>query len=302
MAHRLPLLAVHAHPDDETIMTGGVMARYAAEGLRVACITCTGGENGEIVVPELDTPENRACLGEIRAAELVRARPSRPDRAPLVGLPRLGRDGRPRERRSALPVAGRPRGGHGADLRLVRTIEPDVIVSYNDFGGYGHPDHIRAALLAKAAFELAGDPTAFPDQLSGPAALRPWTPLKLYELVTVTGHSRGHKVMRLVREQGLAALPTLVGVAARWRPRAERARSQVASAEGRTTTRVDIAPWLELKHRALAEHRSQISPTHPYLALTTRERRAVSPTEDFTVRLSRIAVHPPEDDLFAGLR
>jgi mycothiol S-conjugate amidase len=184
----------------------------------------------------------------------------------------------------------------------VRTIEPDVIVSYNDFGGYGHPDHIRAALLAKAAFERAGDPAAFPDQLSGPAALRPWTPLKLYELVTVTGHSRGHRVMRLVREQGLAALPTLVGVAARWRPRAERARSRVASAEGRTTTRVDIAPWLELKHRALAEHRSQISPTHPYLALTTRERRAVSPTEDFTVRLSRIVVHPPEDDLFAGLR
>jgi LmbE family N-acetylglucosaminyl deacetylase len=73
MRDALTLLTVHAHPDDETISTGGVMARYAAEGIRVVCITCTGGEHGEIVVPELDTPENHARLGEIRRAELSQA-------------------------------------------------------------------------------------------------------------------------------------------------------------------------------------------------------------------------------------
>src|SRR5262245_34170637 len=73
MTHPLTLMTVHAHPDDETISTGGVMARYAAEGARVVCVTCTGGEHGEIVVPELDTPENHARLGDIRADELRQA-------------------------------------------------------------------------------------------------------------------------------------------------------------------------------------------------------------------------------------
>ena len=73
MAEQLTLLTVHAHPDDETISTGGIMARYAAEGVRVVCVTCTGGEYGEIVVPELDTPENHARLAEIRREELSRA-------------------------------------------------------------------------------------------------------------------------------------------------------------------------------------------------------------------------------------
>src|SRR5512132_4624065 len=73
MSLPLTLLLVHAHPDDETIGTGGVMARYAAEGARVVCVTCTGGEHGEIVVPDMDTPENHARLAEIRAEELRRA-------------------------------------------------------------------------------------------------------------------------------------------------------------------------------------------------------------------------------------
>src|SRR5204863_3374120 len=73
MPARLTLMTVHAHPDDETISTGGVMAKYAAEGARVVCVTCTGGEHGEIVVPEMDTPDNHAVLGEIRAEELRRA-------------------------------------------------------------------------------------------------------------------------------------------------------------------------------------------------------------------------------------
>ncbi|MDQ3554750.1 MAG: PIG-L family deacetylase, partial [Chloroflexota bacterium] len=73
MATRHSLMTVHAHPDDETIATGGIMARYASAGHRVVCVTCTGGEHGEIVVPELDTPENHARLAEIRKVELERA-------------------------------------------------------------------------------------------------------------------------------------------------------------------------------------------------------------------------------------
>ena len=73
MSRPFTLLTIHAHPDDETISTGGVMARYAAEGSRVVCLTSNLGEHGEIVVPEMDTPENHARLAEIRGEELARA-------------------------------------------------------------------------------------------------------------------------------------------------------------------------------------------------------------------------------------
>ena len=172
MAHRLTLLTVHAHPDDETITTGGVMARYADEGLRVVCVTCTGGELGEIVVPEMDTPENHERLGTIRAGEMARA---------LAGL---SPDGRIEHRWLGYRDSGMmgtegnadPRSFWQADAAeasarleaIVREVEADVIVGYNDFGGYGHPDHIRAALIAKSAFEATAGH-------SGPA--------KLYESV-----------------------------------------------------------------------------------------------------------------------
>jgi mycothiol conjugate amidase Mca len=297
---RLTLLTVHAHPDDETIASGGVMARYAAEGIRVACLTCTGGEEGEIVVPELDTPENHERLGEIRREELARA------------LAHLG----PIEhhwlgyRDSGMmdtPANEHPASFWQADLeeaiertvRLVRALRPNVIVGYNDFGGYGHPDHIRAAIMAKAGFERAGDPAAFPEQLI--EGLEPWQPQKLYE--TVLGLTRRADIQALLDERGVKGW---------WNPsetetdeeRAEREAffAQMAEAQGPLTTSVDVEPWLEAKRRALEEHVTQIAPDSWFLALTVEDYRQFQPTEDFTLRVSTVGVRIPEDDLFAGLR
>ncbi|MGE5531549.1 MAG: PIG-L family deacetylase, partial [Bacteroidota bacterium] len=148
------LMTVHAHPDDETISTGGVMARYAAEGARVVCVTCTGGEHGEIVVPELDTPENHDRLGEIRAEELRRALAQLGNvESRKLGYVDSGMMGTPQNEA--------PESFWQADfdaaverlLTIVRDVRPQVMVGYNDFGGYGHPDHIRSALVCKAAFE-----------------------------------------------------------------------------------------------------------------------------------------------------
>ncbi len=168
------LMTVHAHPDDETIATGGVMARYSRAGHRVICVTCTGGEHGEIVVPEMDTPENHARLRELRDEELRRALEQLgPIESRRLGVRRLGDDGHAPERgcraASGPPTSTRPRVGWCASCARRR---PQVIVGYNAFGGYGHPDHIRSAQVAVLAFERAGDPAWYPEQLDrGPGAV-----------------------------------------------------------------------------------------------------------------------------------
>ncbi|MDP8903930.1 MAG: PIG-L family deacetylase [Chloroflexota bacterium] len=288
MAHQLTLLLVHAHPDDESISTGGVMARYAAEGVRVVCVTCTRGEHGEIVVPELDTPDNHRRLAEIRREELRSA------------LARLG----PLEHRflgyvdsgmMGTPENGAPGSFWQADfdeavgrlLRIVREVRPQVMVSYNDFGGYGHPDHIRAALITKAAFEQTADDDG--------------GPLKLYEVAR--DWSRLEEVRQRAEQRGADAW---------WRQSAEESdeerrqreelMARMAAATGPITTRVDVAEWVEAKHAAMSEHVTQLSRRMVFLALTPADWRELMPTEDFTLRVARVGVRIPEDDLFAGLR
>ncbi|CAN5471098.1 MAG: PIG-L family deacetylase [Chloroflexi bacterium] len=300
MPRSLTLMTVHAHPDDETIGTGGVMARYAAEGQRVICVTCTNGEMGEIVVPELDTPENHERLADLRRGELARA------------LSRLG----PIEQHwlgyrdsDMMGRAGNddPRCFWQADLdeatgrlvRLVRETRPDVLVGYNEFGGYGHPDHIRSGQVARLAFERAADPNAYPEQLRD--GLDPWRAGKLYE--TVIDLARRVEIQKLLEERGVRSW---------WeggedeteeeRLAREELLERMTQARGPLTTRVDVVPWLEAKYAALQEHVTQIAPDSPFMALTPEDSRQIQPTEDFTLRVSHVGVHIPEDDLFAGLR
>jgi mycothiol conjugate amidase Mca len=288
MDQQLTLLTVHAHPDDETISTGGVMARYAAEGIRVVCVTCTGGEHGEIVVPEMDTPQNHARLADIRREEIARALAHLgPIEHHWLGYVDSGMMG------TAENEA--PGSFWQADfdeaverlLAIVREVRPQVMISYNDFGGYGHPDHIRTALITKAAFERAG------------AYKHP--PLKLYE--TVLSFARREELRQVAEERG--ADPW-------WAPNEDDTDEQrreregfiqrMADAQGPLTTSVDVHDHIDAKHAALREHVSQLAPTMTFLALTPDDWRALLPTEDFTLRVSRVGVRLPEDDLFAGLR
>jgi mycothiol conjugate amidase Mca len=296
----LTLMTVHAHPDDETISTGGVMARYASEGLRVVCVTCTGGEEGEIVVPDLDTPENHARLAEIRAVELERALAHLgPIEHHWLGYRDSGMMGTPEnEHPDSLWQADRDEAT-GRLVQLVRLVRPQVIVSYNDYGGYGHPDHIGAARTAKAAFERAGDPEAYPEQLGD--GVTPWESLKLYE--TVLDMSRRQEMVDLLKERG---------VSTRWlgsddesdeeREQREGWLRAMAEAQGPVTTRVDVRDWLAAKDRAMREHVTQFAPDSWFFALTAEERVRFQPTEDFTLVVSRVGVRLPESDLFAGLR
>jgi N-acetyl-1-D-myo-inositol-2-amino-2-deoxy-alpha-D-glucopyranoside deacetylase len=284
----LTILLVHAHPDDETIGTGGVMARYAEEGARVVCVTCTGGEHGEIVVPEMDTPENHAKLAEIRAVELknalARLHPRIESRQ--LGYVDSGMMGTPE---NDLPGTFWQANMDEAVAKLaaiVREVMPQVIVGYNDFGGYGHPDHIRAGLIAKAAFEAtAGDRDG---------------PVKLYE--TAGFSRRREEVQQRATERGVKGWGASDDETEEQKAEREAFMKQMADAQGPVTTVVDVARWIPQKLAALREHVTQLPADGFFLALTEADWLELLPTEEFTLKVSRIGVRLPEDDLFAGVR
>jgi LmbE family N-acetylglucosaminyl deacetylase len=293
------LLTVHAHPDDETISTGGVMARYSRDGHRVICVTCTGGEHGEIVVPDLDTPENHARLRNIRADELARALARLgPIDSRHLGFIDSGMMGTPQNQEAGSFWTADLDGAVGRLVRIVRETRPQVIVGYNDFGGYGHPDHIRAAQVAALAFERAGDAAWYPEHLRD--GLDPWQPMKRYE--TVMDLTRRAELMELMRERGVRTwLTGAEDETPEQRAGREAHLAQMAAATGPRTTSVDVSGVLEDKLAALREHVTQIGADSWFLVLTADEWRQFQPTEDFTLRVSLAGVRLPEDDLFAGL-
>jgi N-acetyl-1-D-myo-inositol-2-amino-2-deoxy-alpha-D-glucopyranoside deacetylase len=293
------LLTVHAHPDDETISTGGVMARYSRAGNRVACVTCTGGEHGEIVVPELDTPENHERLHHLRAEELRRALDHLgPIEHRWLGYLDSGMMGAPQNEEPGSFWNADPDESTGRLVRIVRELRPQVLVSYNDFGGYGHPDHIRAAQVAKLAFERAGDPAWYPEHQGD--GLASWQPAKLYE--TVMDLSRRQEALERLRDRGIRSW--ILGDESET-PEQRAAReahfASMVAATGPKTTSVDVRAFLPAKLAALREHVTQLAADGFFLALSENEWREWLPTEDFTLRVSRVGVRLPEDDLFAGL-
>ena len=177
MPDRLCLLCVHAHPDDEASKGAPTVARYHAEGVRTVLVCCTGGEEGDILNPAMDTPEVRADIGRIRMAELKAATDIIGyDETVLLGLPGLGhaRLGGQRPARTASPRRRSTRRW-AAWWPSSAASGPQVIVTYgDDQSEYPHPDHLRVHEISVLAFDAAGDPDRFPE--AGP----PFAPAKLY--------------------------------------------------------------------------------------------------------------------------
>jgi N-acetyl-1-D-myo-inositol-2-amino-2-deoxy-alpha-D-glucopyranoside deacetylase len=298
--HRLTLMTVHAHPDDETITTGGVMAKAVADGHRVVLVTGTRGEQGEIVVEEMDTPENHRRLGELRAAELEAAM----DELGVTEWENLGyRDS---------DMMGRignhdPRCFWQADIDeaagrltwLVRRYRPDVVTTYNSFGGYGHPDHIRTHDVAVRAFDRAGDPAWYPKQLEN--GLAPWAPSKLYE--TAIPASVRDKMGEAMKAAGQPSFwePPENATDEERREFEERAAKMLVPDES-ITTWVDISgDAIDRKWRAIQRHVTQISMTNGFMVLGEEGWKQHWSKEAFILRDSRVPTTTPEDDLFAGI-
>ena len=288
------------------------MVKAVAAGHRVVLITCTRGEMGEIVVPAMDTPENHRRLGELRAAELERA-------MAVLGVTEWENLGYHDSDMMGRPGNHDPRTFWQADLdeaigRLVwfvRRYQPDVMTTYNDFGGYGHPDHIRTHLVAVGAFERAGDPAWYPEQLapehggSGPAAadggLGPWAPSKLYEQAIPAS-------VRLAMADRRKAL----GQRSFWEPPEDATPEQLAEFEAYAAKMLvpdeSITTWLDIsgapvdaKWAAIHEHVTQISDDSPFMLMGLDGWREDWSREAYILRESRIPTSLPETDLFAGI-
>ncbi len=176
MVGPLRLMTVHAHPDDESSKGAATCARYVADGHEVMVVTCTGGERGSVLNPVMNRPEVLADMPSVRRAEMARA-------AELLGVQHrwLGfmDSGLPEgDPKPPLPsdcfAAGDLAEQTGVLVGLIREFRPHVLVTYDENGGYPHPDHIRCHQVSVAAFDAAGDPDRFPD------VCEPWQPLKLY--------------------------------------------------------------------------------------------------------------------------
>ena len=307
----LTLMTVHAHPDDETIGTGGTMAKAVRDGRRVVLVTGTRGELGEIVVPELDTPENHRRLGEIRAAELEAAM----GELGVTEWENLGyRDSDMMGRVGNLDA----RSFWQADLDdaarrlvwLIRRSQPDVITTYNEYGGYGHPDHIRTHDVAVRAWPRSGDPAWYPEQLAaehggtGPAetdaGLAPWSASKLYEqAIPASVRAQMEKRMKELGKTSWWTPPEEATLEERAEFEAQIARMLVP--DETITTRVDISPVIEAKWRALQRHVTQMAPDNPFIQFGLEGWREFWAQETYIMRESRVESALPETDLFAGL-
>jgi LmbE family N-acetylglucosaminyl deacetylase len=276
MAENLTLMAVHAHPDDEASSTGGVLARYADEGVRTIVVTCTNGEFGDAadgVKPGLDG-HDEAAVAQTRLAELRES-------AKILGVAELELlgyhdSGMPEWDYKNRPDAfcNVPQAEVAARIgALIERYRPQVVITYDDKGAYQHPDHVHASQAAVAAVAASA------------------IPAKLY--LTAMRRSDWQKVWEAIRDLG-GDVPDFSSVS----PEIQR---QMDEAEQRITTTIDISPVLERKRDALFAHASQIRES--WFSKIPPEVAAQAFGRESFIRASDTTGAPvPEDDLFAGLR
>jgi N-acetyl-1-D-myo-inositol-2-amino-2-deoxy-alpha-D-glucopyranoside deacetylase len=276
------LLCVHAHPDDEAISTGGVLLRAADRGFDTAVVTCTAGERGEIAGEGLDPEEVRPRLGEVRRAELAAALAVLGAGEPrLLGYRDSGMLG---DKGNADPRSFWQADFDEAVGRLVaqiRALRPAVLVTYDAFGLYGHPDHVQAHRVALVAAEAAAVPALHP------AAGDPWRVTKVYQATVPRSFTRALHAALMAR-----GLPS---------PFAPEGGIPVGSPDDLVTTVVDVRAVVERKLAALHAHRSQLGPDSLFLNVPDDLVEAAFGTEWFVRQRSDVAVPHTEDDLMTGL-
>jgi mycothiol S-conjugate amidase len=283
-------MAVHAHPDDESSKGAATMARYVAEGAQVVVCTMTGGERGDILNPAMDRPEVKADMSRIRREEMDKAREILGIEQRFLGFVDSGLpEGDPLPPLPEGCFALAPLAQTAEPLvRAIREFRPHVILTYDENGGYPHPDHVMTHKVTMAAFDAAADPDAYRGHGD------PWQPLKLYYFVSfpVDKYVALHEEM--VR-RGLES-PYAKIVEERDQEREQRRASY------EITTRVACGDFFEVRAAALKAHATQIDPDGFWFACPIEVQRAVWPTEDYHLVRSLVNSELPEDDVFAGIR
>lgn len=286
----LRLLAVHAHPDDESSKGAATTARYAAEGVDVLVATCTGGERGDILNPSFGAaPEGAEAMHALRREEMAAAARALGVRQRWLGFVDSGLP-------EGDPLPPLPEGCFGLVpleeaaaplVELVREFRPHVITTYDPSGGYPHPDHVMCHRVAVEAFHAAGDA----DRYRRADGAAPWSPLKLYY-----NHDFSMNRIRTLHEamQG-AGLESPFGD---W----VESRSAREIPEREVTTRIRVADFYPQRDAALVAHATQIDPDGFFFAIPRDLEVDVWPYEEYELAESRVPTTLPEDDLFAGVR
>ncbi len=288
MSQALRLMAVHAHPDDESSKGAATTARYVAEGVEVLVVSCTGGERGDVLNPQFGAVEpGLEAMAALRRTEMAAAARALGVRHHWLGFVDSGLpEGDPLPPLPDGCFAVQPLEAAAAPLvELVRRFRPHVMTTYDPSGGYPHPDHVRCHEVSVEAFEAAADPARYPQ--AGPV----WEVAKLY-------YDRGFSLakIRALHEACLAAgLPSAFG---EW----VESREARGFAERTVTTRIECADWFGVRDEALRAHASQVDPDGFFFAVPRDLEARVWPYEEFELAASRLPVDLPEDDLFAGLR
>lgn len=279
---------VHAHPDDESSKGAGTMARYVKEGYRVSVVTLTDGRAGDVLNPRIDPATLPAPMVEVRRAELAEA-------LRVLGIT----EHHPLD----YPDSGWVDDFDGDGTRLapdafynvalqdvlerlvplLRSSRPHVVVTYDENGGYPHPDHIRTHQVTVAALDAAADPRRFPD--AGPT----WRPAKLYYFATFN-RRRVLALHHACLEHGLES------PFARWMDRLEEERPP-----DRITTQIDVGDHLATARAALRAHATQVDPDGRWFSIPDEVVRGAYPWEDYRLARSEVATDRPERSLFAGL-
>jgi mycothiol S-conjugate amidase len=287
VSEQLRLMAVHAHPDDESSKGAATMARYVHEGVDVLVVTLTGGERGSILNPAMDRPEITADLSAVRRREMAEAREILGVRQAWLGFVDSGLpEGDPLPPLPEGCFALHPLEDASRPLvEIVRRERPHVVLTYDENGGYPHPDHVMCHRVSLEAFEAAGDPDRYPGTGD------PWQPLKLYY------HMTFHKQRVLALHEAALAQ----GIDSPFREWIERWEDKPEDAD-RVTTRVPCAEFFPTRDAALLAHATQVDPNGRWFAVPLEVQQRTWPTEDYQLARSLVRTEVPEDDLFAGVR
>lgn len=277
------LLTVHAHPDDEASKGASTCAMYAEQGVRTVLVCATGGEEGDIHNPAMESEEVRSRLVEVRQEELAKS-------ASIIGFSEVHMLG---YRDSGMPDSDanhHPDCFARADLtdaterlvKIIRAERPQVILTYGDDQKYyPHPDHLQVHSVSIAAFHAAADASRFPD------AGEPWQPLKLY--YSTWSKKRFIAMAEKFEELGLENPFPKDWLDREWQ-------------DHRITTTVDVSGYLDVMREALLAHATQVDPNSPFwFGLPSEHARTVHPYEHYVLAHSHVKVELPEDDLFAGI-
>jgi len=287
----LRLMAVHAHPDDESSKGAATMARYVRRGADVLVCTLTGGERGDILNKAMDRPEIRANLTAVRREEMARAREILGVRQRFLGFTDSGLP-------EGDPPPPLPEGCFALQkledaaeplVRVVREFRPHVMLTYDENGGYPHPDHVMTHQVSVEAFDAAADPDRYP------GSSEPWQPLKLYYFVGF--HKARFTALHEEMERRGLESPY-----AEWFKRWDDEDRAATRPELEITTRIPCADFFGIRDQALIAHATQIDPESSWFDCPLEVQRAAWPTEDYHLARSMVDTELPEDDLFAGVQ